>query len=224
MDCWKWNDGKSVFDGSEAESTFAGLMKGADSACIRFELIYKKDGSILSHGKLEYTLRSDGGLAVSYRMLPYPANLSRVGLELILPEGFEKLRYFGRGENENYCDRILSAPLGIYESTVDREHFAFNPPSENGGHEDCRLLTLFRGDKKLRIEGERPFHFDVRHNTIKDYQAAHEHELPKRTETYLHIDAAHAQIGGDMAWSTAVDENLMIGRKTQFLDFTMFME
>ena len=174
MDYYKVNGGLRAFKGAfsdvESEITFAGLMKGTNSACVRFALICKIDGSILSHGSLEYTLRSDGGLAVSYRMLPYVKNVSRVGLELILPEEFEKLRYFGRGENENYCDRILSAPLGIYENTVEREHFAFNPPSENSGHEDCRVLTLFRGDKKLRIEGERPFHFDVRHNTIDDYK------------------------------------------------------
>lgn len=225
MDCWNGMDGKSIFDGSTAEITFIGMMKGTRSASARFAIVYKKDTALLSRGTLEVALRSDGGLAVSYRMLPYPQNVSRVGLELILPEGFETIRYFGRGENENYCDRILSAPIGVYESTVDGEHFAFIPPAENGGHEDCRSICLRRGAQCLRIEGERPFHFDVRHNTIADYIAAkHEHELPKRPETYLHLDAAHAQIGGEMAWSSRVDESLLIGGKTQFLDFTMFLD
>ena len=58
----------------------------------------------------------------------------------------------------------------------------------------------------LRVRGLSRFHFDAHHNTVADYQRArHEHELARRPETYLHIDAAHEGIGSNMAWSTAID-------------------
>ena len=136
--------------------------------------------------------------------------LPRVGLELPLPAGFEQLTYLGHGPNESYCDRLLSAPFGLYDSTVTAEHFAFNPPSENGGHEGARLIKLTNASgATLTIRPQQDVHFDVRHNTIADYAAAHEHELPDRPETWLHIDAAHAPIGGDMAWSTGIDRREM---------------
>ena len=52
------------------------------------------------------------------------------------------------------------------------------------------------------------FHFDSHHNTVADYQAArHEHELKRRAEVTLHLDAVHEGIGSNMAWSTAIDEH-----------------
>jgi len=130
--------------------------------------------------------------------------ISRAGVELVIPEGFEQLSYFGYGENENYSDRMLSVKLGVYDSTVEQQHFPFIPPSENGGHEGTRWLTLANESGNiLRISADKPFHFDVHHNTVEDYQkAAHEHRLIRRKESFLHIDTAHFGIGSNMAWST----------------------
>jgi len=50
----------------------------------------------------------------------------RAGLELVIPAGFEKLVYYGLGENENYSDRTLSAKLGVFESTVEEQHFPYS--------------------------------------------------------------------------------------------------
>jgi beta-galactosidase len=131
--------------------------------------------------------------------------IPRAGMALTASPGFEALAYYGLGGNENYSDRTLSARLGVQQTTVSDQHFPFSPPSECGGHGQVRWLTLTNdgGRGQITIRGERPFHFDARRNTVADYQAAaHSHELPNRPEAYLHIDAAHAGIGGDMAWST----------------------
>ncbi|HWT73429.1 MAG TPA: hypothetical protein VN258_01715 [Mobilitalea sp.] len=64
------------------------------------------------------------------------------------------------------------------------------------------------------------YHFDIHHNTIEDYKAAkHEHDLIRRKESYLHIDTAHAGIGGDMGWSTFVDETDRVKAKYYSLEF-----
>ncbi|MCL2603487.1 MAG: DUF4981 domain-containing protein [Defluviitaleaceae bacterium] len=130
--------------------------------------------------------------------------IPRAGMALTAPAGFEKLTYFGAGDMESYSDRTLASPVGVYETTVSAQHFPFCPPSECGGHDQTRWLTL--SDDKgrgIKISAPAPFHFDARHNSVEDYLTApHDHLLPKRGETFLHIDAAHAGIGGDMAWST----------------------
>ena len=56
-----------------------------------------------------------------------------------------------------------------------------------------------------------PFHFDARHYSVSDLRdAMHDHEITKRDETIIHIDAAHAGIGGDMAWSTVTNPKYRI--------------
>jgi len=153
--------------------------------------------------EVEYMVTARGG----WRVLP------RVGLLFSLPEGMEKLTYFGYGSNECYSDRMESVQLGVYESTVKEQSFPFIPPSETGGHEGTRWLTLNdKNNAGIYVKGDAPFHFDARHNTVEDYRSArHTHKLPNRRETFLHLDVAHSPIGGHMAWSTDVDERVMLG-------------
>ena len=216
IDCqpgWGWYNDYTIFEDSHYEITVI------DDLTFKFKFI--KDGKSLGYALLEYKINKDGTMKVFYDTYIVPVNIPRIGLTLIIPQGFENIRYYGRGENENYVDRILSAPVGIYESTVEGQHFPFIPPSENGGHEDCRWLEISNGDKSVKIIGQRPFHFDIHHSMIEDYKAKHDHELIRRPQSYLHIDAAHSQIGSDMAWSTGLNDAMNIGGKNQNLTFTI---
>ncbi|MBQ7841099.1 MAG: DUF4981 domain-containing protein [Lachnospiraceae bacterium] len=179
--------GKKAFVETEKSVLFKSLNLSA-----RVEYLYVMD----ANGEIE--------VKSSYHLDTQLPDLPRVGAELVLPEGFERLEYFGRGPTENYSDRKACAILGRFESTVEKEHFAFCPPSENGGHEDCREIILIAEDgRSIRFFSKEPFHFDIHHNTIDDYKSAgHEHELIRRKESYLHIDAAHCGIGSDMGWSS----------------------
>lgn len=181
-----------------------------EEKCVRLEFCFpvNKDSAAQALCRLAYTIEG-GGLEVEldFDTLVAPLILPRVGLQLVLAPGFERLRYLGYGPGESYSDRLEGTRLGVWESTVEAEHFPFIPPSETGGHEGTRWLELAddRG-RRIRAEAVTPFHFDVHHNPPEDYQAArHDHELVRRPEAWLHLDAAHAQIGGMMAWSTVLD-------------------
>lgn len=175
--------------------------------------------------KTRYIIDGSGSIEVNAWFLIDPAlkDLPRVGMELVVPEGFEALTYFGYGPIENYRDRMEAAHLGVFESTVEGEHFPFIPPSENGGHEQTRWLTLADDSgRQIKVTAPVPFHFDVHHNTIADYKhAAHEHELKRRKESLLHIDAAHAGIGSDMGWSTMLAETEQVKAQNYALTFTL---
>ncbi|MDR2402632.1 MAG: DUF4981 domain-containing protein [Spirochaetaceae bacterium] len=170
------------------------------------------------NGTLGYTFDARGSITVDYRIRIDPAYtaLPRVGVELILPPGFETLEYYGYGPGENYRDRRLSAILAVYRSTVAEQHFPFVPPSENGGHEETRRVVLKTGaGEALRISSQTPFHFDAHHSSTEDYLAAsHDHLLVRRPETFVHIDAVHGPIGGDMAWSTVMPSRYSLGGGT----------
>ena len=173
------------------------------------EIEYALKGVSASETRVRYTVYPDGEIRVDFsaHIDRSVGGVPRAGLEFTVPAGFEQLDYYGYGPNSSYPDMKLSSAPGEYSSTVAAQHFPFNPPSECGGHESTRWLTLTNAQTHIKISAAKPFHFDAHHSTIKDYQQArHDHALPRRPETTLHIDAAHEGTGSNMAWSTAIDE------------------
>ena len=214
MDCFIHLWPHDVFEALRPHNTtvaYNGNKINGTTLLLNYTLTTMLNGQALpSHATYRLTLHEGGFLEIEadYSINPNIMFVPRVGVEFILPSGFDHIEYYGRGDNENYSDRVMSAPMGVYESTVAAQHFAFSRPAECGGHGDVRWLILSNGPRIIKITGSQPFHFDARHNAIDDYlTATHNHELPKRAETWLHIDAAHAGIGGDMAWSTYMNAN-----------------
>lgn len=207
---WGWN---SIYEKIRKQKMMfetASIFCGEQEIRVEIPFVQENQDEPEICGSVNYVLRGDGVLKVSadfHLDASYEA-VPRVGLEAIVAKDFEKLTYFGRGQNESYADRILSAPLGVYESTVSAQHFAFVPPSENGGHEDMRWMTLEdEAGHVLSIRTKQPLHFDVHHYTVEDYKtAAHDHELTYCEESILHLDAVHGPIGSEMAWSTVMPQ------------------
>jgi len=172
------------------------LVSSASAYVIRNETGY----TIAGNGEIGIDAQVD--IARNFQHVP------RVGIGLILPAGFETLEWYGRGPGENYADRKGHTLMGAYKSSVTDQHFAFIPPAECGGHEDVRWVKLSNPQgRALLVESPAPFHFDARHASIADYgNAAHDHELPRRAETFLNLDCRQAGIGGNLGWSTALDE------------------
>lgn len=161
-----------------------------------------------------YRIHGSGAVQVEHqvdipRHLPF---LPRVGMELVLPAGWETLTWFGRGPHENYADRKHSALLGRYTSTIDEQFTPYVYTSESGGKEDTRWLAVTAPDGSgLLVVGLSPFHFDALHYSIADLEAAgHPHELTRLPETILHIDAAHMGVGGDDGWHAPVHPEFLV--------------
>ena len=186
------------------------VLTGKGKVRVEVPFRQKEETMPAINGKVVYSFDGNGVLTMDadFHIDRYYRAVPRVGVECIFAEGLEQLSYFGRGQNESYPDRVLSAPLGVYQTYVENEHFPFVPPSENGGHEETRWVQLENQQGLgVRIVSEQPFHFDAHHSTVADYQTAmHDHELNKRKEIIVHLDAAHGPIGDDMSWSTAMSE------------------
>jgi beta-galactosidase len=224
LDCqegWIWHKETSLFDDAYTEVLSRAVTLSERRVVVTFELKTIPKNSTPVTGRLTYTVTGRGIKVDYFAAIPHVYELvSRVGLRFTLTEGFEELTYYGYGPGECYADRKDSACLGVYNSSVTNEHFAFNPPSENGGHEGTRYLILSDGNSALKFTGDSPFHFDARHNTTEDYRKAmHEHELIKRGDITLHIDAAHAPIGGNMSWSSGIERDNVPAAGGHFIGF-----
>jgi beta-galactosidase len=164
--------------------------------------------------QVTYDIFGDGQVLVDNKVvvaesLPF---LPRIGLELTLPAGFERLVWYGRGPQENYCDRKLGAALGIYTSSVDEQFTPYVYTSESGGKEDARWLALLDEEGcGLQVIGSDLLHFDALHYTVKDLeQAGHPYELTRLAETILHLDGWHMGVGGDDGWHAPVHAEFLI--------------
>ena len=63
--------------------------------------------------------------------------------------------WYGRGPWEDYSDRLASAIVGRFESTVADEYVPYIVPQEHGHHSDTRWLTLDER-RRLRPAGRGP--------------------------------------------------------------------
>ncbi|MCL2700935.1 MAG: DUF4981 domain-containing protein [Phycisphaerae bacterium] len=181
-----------------------------------------------ARSEIEYTIAGDGKIRVDAQIDIDRdlVHVPRVGVSLTLGEGFDRLEWLGRGPGENYRDRKDHTLMGMHKATVADQHFAFIPPSECGGHEDVRWMQLADADgRRVRVTSPTPFHFDARHASVADYaDARHDHELPRRPETFLNLDYRHAGIGGNMAWSTAHTPNDLVPAECYRFRFEVAME
>lgn len=148
--------------------------------------------------KHNYEIRPDGSILVRNHFdVPRQFHdLPRLGVTLVLPEGFESLRWFGRGPFENYRDRKRAAIVDLFEGSVSSQYVPYAMPQEHGNHTDVRWLEVSNGHRLLRILALDAMEFSASHFTTRDlWLATHAQELRPRPETFLNMDCLQRGVG-----------------------------
>jgi len=185
-----------------------------------------KLNNIKSDYSMVYVVHPNGKIEVSTKF-NYGGNLKdaempRFGINFNVPGEFEKATWYGRGPHENYIDRMSSAFVGYYESTVENLKFDYSRPQENGYRTENRWLRMVNLDGKgFEIKGNPLFSFGAHFNTIEDmddgvrknqpgqYLGARKRivkkqrkpiDLVKRDFISLNIDLKQMGVGGDNSW------------------------
>ena len=124
--------------------------------------------------------------------------LPRLGILIELPREYELLTWYGRGPWDNYPDRKVSCPIGLWKSTVSEQYVHYARPQDSGNHEDCTMVELrTKKGKKLRIEAIHD-HFSFSALPYSAHYIAsktHDYELEDQGKTYLSIDCAVMGLG-----------------------------
>ena len=150
--------------------------------------------------KTTWTIHGGGSLEMENEFTPVGKLplLPRVGIVMSLAKDFEKVRWLGRGLDENYPDRKDATDMGVWNSTVTKQYVPYVRPQENGNHEDTRWLTLTdTNGNGLKISAqENPFSFSALHFTANNLATTrHNFELKPRTEIILSLDAKMCGLG-----------------------------
>lgn len=150
---------------------------------------------------LVYTIHPDGAIQLqSYISSSNPlATLPRLGYLLRLPQRFDQLTYFGRGPQNNYCDRLSGAFLGQHTSSVADQFVAFPKPQEMANREDVRWLSLVDATEQGLLFASTGAPLSTSVLPWSDLEltfAPHPSQLPKSTATWVHLDCGATGLGG----------------------------
>jgi len=146
-----------------------------------------------------YTILGNGAMHMSHQILPSGISsvLPRVGIQMVFKSELEHLTWYGRGPHENYEDRLASADMGIFSSTVSELYVPYIDPQETGNREDARWVGLFNTqDRGIFIIPDSPMSFSALHLTANDLALAkHTNELVHRPEVVFNLDYRNAGLG-----------------------------
>ena len=169
---------------------------------------------------MHYTLNNKGEilceLAVDIRK--DLRDMPRFGLEIVMPEGNERIKYFGRGPLESYSDRKYASHIGEFETTVTENFIHHVKPQENSSHCDIRYAfigTPFGHGLTFRqFDKNDLFAFNAQHYSAMDLtNAMHDYELKERKETFVHIDFRVHGIGTGSCGPAPFEEYLFTEKK-----------
>lgn len=193
-----WNTEKSVV---EAE------MEGSN-AVVSVQYILASGNTV----SVEYTVFPTGAIhtALSFeRAAEGTPVLPRLGMRFRLPSAMSSFSYFGRGPQENYCDRSSGTFIGLYESNAADEDFFYVRPQETGHHIDTRWITI--GEKstgRLMISADNLMEFNILRNSIEDYdlgKQTHVSDLTDRDFVEVCLDYRQMGVGGYDSWGAWPD-------------------
>ncbi len=157
----------------------------------------------IARAEATYTFLAQGGVVLDFdTMIDYenrPFNhIPRFGIQFQCPEGFERLRFFGRGPGESYFDMHHSSCLGEFETTVSNHFEHFIRPQENMAHIETKWMFVsnLEGHGLVALKTDDDFSFNCSHFTPQLLEAtAHDYELKPLADTVVNIDYRQTGIG-----------------------------
>ncbi len=152
-----------------------------------------------------YLVYGSGDVIVESSYTPHGGALAmmpRFGTELLVSQGVENLRWYGRGPEETMIDRAFER-VGVYQTTVDANWVEYMRPQENGNKVDVRWVSLTnpQGVGLLAV-GAPLLSVSARHFSKEAMErAAYTFQMVRQPETYLNLDLKQMGAGGIDSWS-----------------------
>jgi len=171
-----------------------------------------------------YTIFENGAVEAEQNGIP-KVDLYRIGMRMELPGSYNRVKWYGRGPEECYCDRKGGTRFGLYEGeAADLEH-RYMRPQENGNRCDVRFLEITdKSGAGIRIDNKINSFVDAyykgnNYNNSADREitawdgmnfsvhmysqealdmAEHIFELRDSGHIHLHVDAKVCGVGGDL--------------------------
>lgn len=141
----------------------------------------------------KYTVYSNGEIKADYTCVSGAGTklIPRLGVQLEMPEAFNKVKYYGLGDMVNLPDFREHTFTGIYDSSVSEMHENYIKPQESATRCDVRFAEITNDSGVgFRFEAiEKPFLFSANHYTPQQCaKAMHKEDLKDMATTCVNLD------------------------------------
>ena len=185
---------------------------------VSFQLEFPEAGS--SRMSLTYTIYGSGDVLVDYTFYPDGSlsEIPNVGTLITLPGGFERVRWYGRGPEENYIGRNRGSFMGVYATTADSMTIPYMEIGETGQRTDVKWATMTNANGVgLMVVGSPRMEFSAQHYTpqhLTDVKLPW--DLKRDEDITLRIDLHQMGLGGVNSWGAKPMDDYMLFPKNQY--------
>lgn len=163
---------------------------------------------------MTYEINGDGVLRVTQQLNVDKTQekkpmLMRFGTQLVMPNRYDCVEYYGKGPGENYSDRNNAARIGHYKQKVSAQHFEYIRPQETGNKTEVRWWKVtdldgrgltFRSDAPFSASALNYLPQDLHDGERKEAFQSHWSDLTERIFTVVHIDQKQMGLGCVNSW------------------------
>ena len=171
---------------------------------------------------MQYTVYSDNTLDVKLLLdTKRYVDLPKFGVSLEMPSCYDGVRYYGRGEGENFSDFKAHSILGIYTTTVGKMADPYIRPQASGNRGETRWAEVFdENGAGLRFTAQgTSFNFNAVPFNFEGLNGArHRQEIEYGGTTCVHIDHFVRGVGSNSCGPDAREE-YRLGKKQTRLQY-----
>jgi beta-galactosidase len=215
MGAWRTAVAEAVVDSCHTEES-------AGTVTIRGAVRFPTTGA---RAELTHIVHGSGAIDTAVKLeLPSSApEPPRLGFTIDVPSGLDRVEWFGRGPHENYVDRMESAAVGLYRSTISDWVMPYVRPQENANRGGVRRVSFLAADGRgLTIQAPPavPLSVGAWPYALADLEAAkHDDELPHAPRPCdfacvphftANLDHLQMGVGGDNSWGAEVHREFRI--------------
>lgn len=176
---------------------------------------------------IQYTVYSDNTVDVKLLLdMKKYFDLPKFGVTLEMPSCYDGVRYYGRGESENYSDFKAHALLGIYTSSVGKMSEPYIKPQASGNRAETRWAEVYdENGAGLRFTAQgAAFNFNAVPFNFEGLNGAkHREDIKYGGTTCVHIDHFVRGIGTNSCGPDARVE-YRLGKKQTRLQYEFTMQ
>jgi len=224
---WKW-----ALDSSKV-STVESKLTGAGNVAVNVVLDLEK---VKSTAKIAYMVFPNGELDVSLDLqMPelkekkkngkpfqrYEKFLRprRIGMEFLLADSMQNIRWYGRGPNASYDDRNFER-IGLFSGSVDGQWVDYSRPQENGNKTGVRWVEVTDdAGNGLRFNGvTAPLSVGAKNYSDETMEGSkYSFQMKRSDNVHLNIDHIQMGVGGVDSWAYgALNEYLLTNSKYSY--------
>lgn len=205
---------------------FAAKQESQSVVKVKTAKVYCGDGKEpVIRTEIEYSIFGSGDIRMNVRFVPLRelSWLPKLGIQLGMPDKFDRVLWYGCGPHENYPDMKSSAMVAQYSAMVGELHEPYVRPQENGARQDTRVLAVtdILGNGLMFVSEKSfgdGFSFTAHEYTDKALdEATHTNELEVCDETIVSIDYRQCGVGSNICGPEPMEQyKIYLGEPAEY--------